>query len=218
MAGALAGAVGGMLLASAPDSAAPVSVAPVLSVIGATAGALGAAGVAAGLSLAESIMRSHRVLAILAGGAAGGLLVGSLVETLGRWSLAVLVGIMPAIGGSVEGLVIGAAAGFGYGLATRRAADGLAAPRGAARVRVAALTALACGLAGLGLAWAGRPLVGGTVHVIAQSSVGAQAVLTPLGRLLGEPGFGPITATIISVGEGATFGFGLAFGLTTRRF
>jgi hypothetical protein len=58
--------------------------------------------------------------------------------------------------------------------------------------------------------------VGGTIHSIAQSSQGAQATLTPLGRLIGEPDFGPVTASVIGTAEGALFGFGLAFGLTRR--
>jgi hypothetical protein len=41
-------------------------------------------------------------------------------------------------------------------------------------------------------------------------------MLTPLGRLLGEPGFGRISGAIIGTGEGALFGLGLALGLTRR--
>jgi hypothetical protein len=73
-----------------------------------------------------------------------------------------------------------------------------------------------CGLAALGLALAGRPLVGGTVHLIAESSSGSQATLTALGRFIGEPDFGPLTAAVISTGEGMLFGVGLALGLTRR--
>ena len=55
------------------------------------------------------------------------------------------------------------------------------------------------------------------MHAVAQASAGARPLLTPLGRLIGEPGFGPISAALISLGEGAAFGVGLAFGLTRRR-
>jgi hypothetical protein len=41
-------------------------------------------------------------------------------------------------------------------------------------------------------------------------------VLTPLGHLLGEPDFGPVTRAVIGTWEGALFGFGLALGLTRR--
>ena len=81
---------------------------------------------------------------------------------------------------------------------------------------MAGATAAACGLAALALTLAGRPLVGGTIHVIAESSAGSQATLTALGRFIGEPDFGPLTAALISTAEGALFGFGLALGLTRR--
>jgi hypothetical protein len=73
-----------------------------------------------------------------------------------------------------------------------------------------------CGLAALVLATSGRPLVGGTIDAIAAMAGGAQAALTPLGRLLGEPDFGPVTGAIVGTGEGVLFGIGLALGLTRR--
>jgi hypothetical protein len=82
---------------------------------------------------------------------------------------------------------------------------------------VAILTGLACGLAGLMLSGAGWPLVGGTVHAIATGSGGSQAALTPLGRLLGEPDFCPVSSAISGTFEGLLFGFGLSFGLTHLR-
>ena len=216
MAGAAAGALGGLILAALPGSAAPIGVAPVLAVIGGGCGALGGAGVGAGLSLAEASARSARLLALMGGAALGGGIVGSVVQWLARWSLAALVGLRLDIGGSVEGLVIGAAAGLGYGLATRWTAGEIAAPRGRRRLQAAAVTAALCGLAGLVLTVAGRPLVGGTVHAIARAAHGSQVTLAPLGRLIGEPGFGPISQAIIGFGEGALFGFGVALGLMRR--
>ena len=215
LAGAVAGATGGLILAAAPDSTAPPVIAIVLAAIGAASGTLGAGGVAAGLAVAEVVTRSRRMAALIAGGAAGGGLVGCTVQWLSRWSLADLVGLQVPVGGGLPGLAIGAAAGLGYAAATRRAgAGGLAAPRGTARLRVAALTAGACAAAALGLSTAGIPLVGGTIHAIAQAAQGSAAALTPLARLLGEPEFGPVSRAIIGTGEGAMFGFGLALGLT----
>lgn len=216
LAGVVGGAVGGLVLAAVPSSTASFAVAPALAVIGAFCGAAGGAGVGAGLSVSESIFRSRRAIALVAGAALGGGVAGSAVQWLGRWSLAALVGINIQTGGGLEGLVIGGAAGLGYSLSTRRAEGGLAAPRGRRRLGAAGLTAAACGLGALALTLSGRPLVGGTIHAIAQSSQGAQATLTPLGRLIGEPDFGPVTASVIGIGEGALFGFGLAFGLTRR--
>jgi hypothetical protein len=145
----------------------------------------------------------------------GGFIAGAAAQWFGRWTLAALVGIHLNTGGGVEGVVIGGAAGLGYSLATSRA-EGLAAPRGRRRLGVAVTTAAACGLAALGLTLAGWPLVGGTIHAIAQASAGSQAALTSLARLVGEPDFGPLTAAVIGTGEGALFGFGLALGLTRR--
>jgi DNA-binding winged helix-turn-helix (wHTH) protein len=216
LAGVVGGGVGGLLLAAVPSSTASFAVAPALAVIGAVCGAAGGAGVGAGLSAAESTFRSRRAIALVAGAALGGGLAGSVAQWLGRWSLAALVGINIQTGGGLEGLVIGGAAGLGYSLSTRRAEGGLAAPRGRRRLGAAAITAAACGLAALALTLSGRPLVGGTIHAIAQSSQGAQATLTPLGRLIGEPDFGPLTASVVGTAEGALFGFGLAFGLTRR--
>jgi hypothetical protein len=59
-------------------------------------------------------------------------------------------------------------------------------------------------------------MVGGLVHDIARTSRDAQLVLAPLGHLIGEPGFGPITRAILSAFEGGTFGCALTLGLTRR--
>jgi DNA-binding winged helix-turn-helix (wHTH) protein len=216
LAGLVAGSIGGLLLAAAPGSAAPLAVVPVLAAIGAGCGAIGGAGVAAGLSAAEATARSRRALALVAGGAVGGSAVGLMAQWIGRWALAAVVGLDVAIGGGLEGLVVGGAAGLGYAFATAGAADGLAAPRGPRRLRAAALTAAACGAATLVLALSGRPLVGGTLHAIARAATGAQVTLTPLGRLIGEPDFGPLSQAVLGAGEGAVFGLGLALGLMRR--
>jgi hypothetical protein len=216
VAGALGGAAGGLMLMAAPTSAASIAVVPVLAVIGAACGAAGGAGVGAGLSVAEATFRSRRTIALVAGGAVGGGLVGLAAEWLSRWSLAALVGVHLNVGGGLEGVAIGAAAGLGYAASTPFAEGGLAAPRGGRRVATAAVVGLACAAATLALALAGRALVGGTVHLIAEASQGSQVVLTPLGRLVGEPDFGPVTAGILGLGEGLLFGAGLAFGLTRR--
>jgi DNA-binding winged helix-turn-helix (wHTH) protein len=216
LAGAVAGAVGGVALAAAPSSSASFDLVPVLAVVGGCCGAAGGAGVGAGLSVAESIARSRRLFALVIGAALGGGVAGFAAQLLGRWSLATLVGVNVDVAGGLEGLVIGAAAGLGYSLSTRRAEGGLAAPRGRKRLQAVGLTAGACGLAALALTLAGRPLVGGTIHAIAQASLGSQAALTPIAQLFGEPDFGPLTAALIGTGEGALFGIGLSIGLTRR--
>jgi DNA-binding winged helix-turn-helix (wHTH) protein len=216
LAGMIAGGAGGIILASAPSSNATLDLAPVLAVVGGVCGAAGGAGVGAGLSIAESIARSRRALALVCGASLGGGLVGVIAQWLGRWSLSTLVGVNVSTGGGLEGLAIGAAAGLGYSLSTRGSEGGLATPRGRKRLASVAMTAVACGLAALALTLAGRPLVGGTIHAIAQASRGSQAALTPIARLVGEPDFGPLTAALIGTGEGALFGIGLSIGLTRR--
>jgi len=215
-AGAVGGLAGGALLALTPGATAPLTVVPVLAALGATSGAVGGAGVGAGLAVAETVLRSRRALALVAGGALGGGLVGLGAQWLVRWTLAALVGLDVAIGGGFDGLVLGGVAALGYALGTRGTSWGIAAPRGRQRWRAAALTAGACGLTALALAAAGRPLVGGTIHVVAHAFAGAQVALTSLGQLIGEPGFGPVTAALLGLGEGALFGAGLALGLTRR--
>jgi DNA-binding winged helix-turn-helix (wHTH) protein len=216
IAGIVAGGVGGLLLAAAPGSTAPMALTPVLAVIGGGSGALGGAGVGAGLALAEASIRSHRVLTLTAAGALGGGVVGAAVQWLARWGLAALVGIGVQVGGGVEGLLIGGAAGLGFAIATRSTQDGLAAPRGRKRWQGALVTAVICGLAGLALTLAGRPLAGGTIHAIADAAQGSRATLAPLGRLIGEPDFGPLSQAILGFGEAGVFGLGLAFGLMRR--
>lgn len=216
LAGFLGGAIGGLILMAAPGNVASFAVVPVLALIGGCCGAAGGAGVGAGLSIAESIARSRRAVALFCGAALGGGVAGTVAQWLGRWTLAAIVGVNVDVGGGVEGVAIGGAAGLGYSLATSHSEGGLAAPRGRRRFGVSGATAAACGLAALALALAGRPLVGGTIHYIAEISVGSQATLTALGRFIGEPDFGPLTAALIATGEGALFGLGLALGLTRR--
>lgn len=204
-AGVLSGAIGGLMLALAPGSTAPIAVAAVLAFVGGCCGAMGGAGVGAGLSVADRLGRLPRPVAFTCAAAAGGGLVGFAVQWLARWSLAALVGVQVDIGGGLEGLVIGGAAGLGYTGATGRD-----------RWNTAFLMVAACGLGALALTIAGRPLVAGTIHAIAEASQGSQVLLTPLGALLGEPEFGPVSRAVISAGEGVAFGLGLALGLGRR--
>ncbi len=215
LAGAAAGGLGGALLNVLASEGSP-GIIPVLALLGLGCGGIGGAGVAGGLEVAEAVVRSRRVLALTIGAALGGACVGTVVQWMARWSLTTLVGVDFFPGGGLEGLVIGGAAGLGYGLCTRRSTDGLASPRGRRRTVAVIVTAVCCGLAALALALSGRPLVGGTLHLLADHAQGAQTSLAPLGRLLGEPGFGALTSSLIAFGEGAVFGLGLALGLTRR--
>lgn len=214
-AGLIAGCAGGVLLWLAPASEAPPTAAVVLGLLGAVAGTVAAAGVAAGMTTAEAVARSRRGLAIVAGGACGGFGTGLVASVLARLTLQALFGLGVAPGGPLDGLILGAAVAAGYALSTPRPGGGIAALTGRARL-VASLAMGGCGAAAaLLLSWAGRPLVGGTIHAVAQASQGSQMALTPLGALLGEPAFGPVTQALVAAFEGALFGLGLAWGLSS---
>lgn len=204
-AGLVAGGLGGLILAAAPGSAATVAIAPVLAVIGGVCGALGGAGVGGGLSVAETRLTSRGAITRIIAAAIGGGLAGMLVQWPARWGLSALLGLDVAIGGGLAGIAIGAAAGAGYAMAA------------GGRMRNLLVTAGLCGLAGLALSLAGYPLVGGTIHAIADAAEGSRASLAPLGRLVGEPDFGPVSRSVLAFGEAATFGLGLAYGIARRR-
>ena len=211
LAGATAGAAGGLLLTVAPDNTAPLAIVPVLALVGAGAGAIGGLGVGAGIAAAESSSRLRNPVGLAIGAAAGGATIGIAVQWLMRWSLAAVVGLDLPLGGAAEGLVIGATAGVGYAIARRLG------PAAQSCIYRAAVVATFCAAGALALTWAGRPLVGGTLHLIAREARGAQISLTPLGRLVGEPGFGPVSQALIAASEGGIFGFGVGIALLRRR-
>jgi DNA-binding winged helix-turn-helix (wHTH) protein len=221
LAGAAAGIAGGLLLNAASGRAAPLALVPVLVVVGAAAGAAGGLGVGGGLAFAESSSRLRNAAGLTAGGAAGGAAVGTAVQSLMRSSLAALFGLNLPIGGAVEGLVIGAAAGAGYTIARRHTGmppgrSGRLASAARSRRHGAAIITAFCAAAALALAWAGRPLVGGTLHAIAREARGSQISLAPLGRLIGEPDFGPLSQALIAAWEGGIFGCGVGMAVFRR--
>jgi DNA-binding winged helix-turn-helix (wHTH) protein len=215
--GAAAGLCGGLVLWLAPLSSARPQSALALAAIGAAIGGLGAAGVGAGLAAAEALARSRRELALAISGAIAGAVVDMLAHLLLESLLDGLFGVqLPFRGGAVEGLVIGGSAGTGYALGTAQPpGGGLAAPTGSKRVGAVAIVALCCASAATALALFGYPLVGGVIHEIARAS-NANLVLGPLGRLIGEPDFGPFARALLSAVEGGTFGATLAWGFTRR--
>jgi hypothetical protein len=131
--------------------------------------------------------------------------VGALTELVAEATLSAIVGVDVQIGGMLEGLVIGAAAGAGYALGTT--------PRGGRSPVL--LMAVLCGIAALTLTQLGRPLVGGTMHLISEQAEGS-LTLTPLARLIGQPDFGRVPQALLGTAEGLIFGVGLALGLRTR--
>jgi DNA-binding winged helix-turn-helix (wHTH) protein len=218
LAGLIAGVAGGLALALVPESDTGLQVTVALAAVGSVAGALGGAGVGAGLAAAEALARSARAAALTLAGAMAGLITGWLAHHLVRTLLGGVFGRdVVALAGGLEGFVVGAAVGAGYAVATRRLPQGgMAAPRGRARWRVALTTGIITALAAMGLALAGRHLVGSSLDLMADAFAGSRVGLDPLARLLGEDSLRPITRTLVSGFESLMFGSGLAFGLTRR--
>jgi hypothetical protein len=218
LAGLAAGAIGGIAFLLVPESGAQPGIVPALGLIGAAAGAIGAAGIGAGLAAAEALFRSRRRLGLAICGAVGGAMVGALAHSLARALVAGVFGRdLAGVGGGLEGLALGAAAGVGYAASTAlQPGGGMAAPQGAARIRTALGTGLVCAAAAVGITLAGGHLVAASLDIAASAFEGSQVGLAPLARLLGEGTLRPITGTLVSAFEGILFGAGLAFGLTHR--
>ena len=215
--GIVAGACGALVLRLGPGSNATNAIFVALPLVGALVAACGAMGVAGGLSAAEVLFRSRRWLALVVCGGCGGAVVGATGHLIGRIVLEGLFGQnLAPVGGGLEGLVIGAAVGLGYGWATPMPEGGMATPRGAHRFRAALLTggvtAVATGLLG----WSGSHLGAMSLDFMAQTFPGSQVGLQPLARLLGESTPGVVTRVVISAWEGLLFGAGLVAGLTRR--
>lgn len=217
-AGALAGLLGGLVLRFAPGSDAMPSLPVVFALVGGAVGGIGAAGVGAGLAIAEALARSFRGVALVGFGALGGGAVGLAARLVGGWIVEGLFGReLSAVGGGVEGTWIGAAAGLGYALSTPRpGGGGMATPRGASRAIASVVAGTCCAAACLVLTWTGGKLGGTSLDLLARSFQGSHVGLAPLGRLFGEPGLGPVTRAVLAVYEGFLFGAGLVFGLTRR--
>jgi hypothetical protein len=217
VAGLLAGFAGGVVLWLGPGSHATHAVPIVLGLLGMAVASVGAAGVGAGMAMAEALVRSWRRLALTSFAAAGGGAVAGAAHLIGDWTLRGLFGrALAPLSGAFEGMVIGGAAGLGYALSTPRAEGGMATPRGRERLRTALLTGLCAAIGAFALAAHGSHLGAMSIDFMARSFPGSQMRLDPLARCLGEPTPGIVTRLAISSGEGLVFGFGLAIGLTRR--
>jgi hypothetical protein len=189
-----------------------------LALLGCVAGGAGAAGIGAGLAFAEAIVRSFRGAALVICGAMAGGVTGFFVQLCARFTLEGLFGQdLSALGGGLEGLVLGAAAGFGYALSTPRPqGGGMATPRGPARLAAAITCGVCCAVAGILVSRLGGNFVGTSLNALAHAYQGSHVGLGPLARMLGEADPGPLTRTVSSAIEGLFFGTGLVIGLTRR--
>jgi hypothetical protein len=195
--GGLAGVIGGLFygLAAAPQGMGGASSLIVL-VCATTLLAL-VGGTAVGLGVALGRWWRAEVWGPVLGGALGGALVGGATRLIGLDAFRLLTGAAPSdMTGPGEGLMLGAAAGLGAWLATRPGA----------KARTAAmLGGLAGAAAGLGISLVGGHLLGGSMSLLLRAYPEAPLSLAPVGRMVGEDGFGPVAAAATATLEGALF-------------
>lgn len=212
VAGMAGGLVYGMAGASSADGSVgmgTLSVVLVLLCVSILTAVLGGLGVAGGLVAAEHWQ--GRVNGwIVAGGAAGGLLVGTVTKLLGLDAFNLLLGKAPTqIAGGIEGALLGGGVGLAAWLAARHAPG---SPR-----RAALLGAGAGGTAGLLIGALGGRLMAGSLDALARTMPASRLRLDQFGDLLGEPAFGPLSRVITATAEGALFAAGIVAAMTLAR-
>lgn len=205
--GGAAGALGGLAYGALgvvdplqPGMGATSALLVILSVavlLGLAAGASVALGIGAGRAFGRTGPWS------LVGGAAGGLVIGSVVKLIGSDAFMLMFGQSPGdVTGGPEGAVLGAAVGAGVWLA------GLMRPTRPGR-RAVALGAVAGAAGGLLIAATGGRLLGGSLAQVAERFSASRLRLDGLGGLFGETGFGPMTQAAAAGMEGALFTAGV---------
>lgn len=207
--GGAAGLGGGLIygLVGVSDGVGSVSALLVVACLTMSVGLLGGAGVGFGIGASMLVSARPRALAI-AGGAAGGLLVGAVVKMVGLDAFTLLFGQAPgAITGALEGAVLGGAIGLGFWLSHRRTP---ASPR-----RAAAIAGACAGVGGLIIALLGGRLMGGSLALLAELFPRSSLRLAHLGAVFGEAGFGPISQAATATLEGLLFGAGVGLALAT---
>ena len=200
--GGAAGIVGGLAYgfagASQPAGSGMGSVSVLLVLLWLTLAAAltGAAGVGFGIASSWFIARHFSAWSVV-GGAAGGMIVGAVVKLLGVDAFNLLLGNSPGdMTGGGEGILLGAAVGLGAWLAGR-----------VGSFRCAVLLAGAAGAAGgLAVIALGGRLMAGSLDLLARSFPGSRLRLDPIGGLVGEEGFGPVSQLVTGALEGFLFG------------
>lgn len=159
---------------------------------------IGAAGVAFGISAAEYAPGRPWQRSIL-GGACGGTIVGGFVKLLGIDTFQLLFGRSPGdITGSLEGMILGAAVGFGVWLASREAniqLPGLG-------MRNAAVVGCVTGMA---ITLMGGRLMSGSLALLSERFPDSQLRLEPFGSLFADSKFQMIGHILTGGLEGALF-------------
>jgi DNA-binding winged helix-turn-helix (wHTH) protein len=204
--GALAGAVGGLIygLGATGDPLQPaVGAASFLLVmlsVTILAGAIGGLAVGLGIAVAWALARPA-LLWTTAGAAMGGFVVGGATKLLGVDAFSILLGTAPAaVGGGLEGLVLGGAVGLGSHLSLARA-------RPWPSVTGAALAGCAAGAL---LPLLGGRLMAASLDALTAAFPGSRLDIDPLGRWFGEDHFGMASQIGFGAIEGLLFGAGVA--------
>jgi DNA-binding winged helix-turn-helix (wHTH) protein len=212
--GAVAGVLGGLaygfVAASQSLEAGALSVLLVMLCLSLLVAVPGAAGVVSGFVLARRLAPTARGWPLL-GAAFGGMLVGALGKLIGVDTFALLFGRAPGdITGALEGLLVGLGVGAAILLVER--VDG----QGPQPLQVAVAGLLCAGI-GLLLAALGRPLLGGSLELLAQSFPASRLQLDALGSLFGEQGFGPRSQFLAAAVEAGLFGSCIASAMQVAR-
>lgn len=206
----VAGAIGGVaygFAATAGAGASALSMLLVMTVVTALVAVLGGAGVATGIAGVGAVAGRGSAWTI-AGGAAGGMLVGAVVKLFGMDAFDLLLGQSPGdITGAAEGIALGAAVGLGSWLGGR-----------AASLRRAVAVAALCGAgSGVAIALLGGRLMGGSLNLLARSMPGSRLRLDAIGGVFGEAGFGAISRVVTGGIEGALFATCIVAGMWLAR-
>jgi DNA-binding winged helix-turn-helix (wHTH) protein len=200
--GGVAGFIGGLIygFAGASQPLQPglgaISVLLVILCLTIAVALMGGAGVSFGIALSRRWGRRAWHWCV-AGGAAGGLIIGAVVKLLGIDAFNLLFGRSPAgMTGATEGLLIGAAVGFGTWLAYRLGE----------RLRRGVIAAGLVGAAtGALIPAIGGRLMGGSLDLLSRTFPGSRLHLDQLGEMVGEAGFGPVSQMISGALEGGLF-------------
>ena len=198
--GTVAGFVGGLFygFAGAAQGMGAISVLLVLVAITSVVALLGGIGVSTGIAAARLAPYRPWQWCVL-GGAVGGLLIGAIVKLLGLDTFNLLVGQSPGdITGPAEGGLLGAAIGFAAWFSIWRPDE----PRLRRGMSIAALAGAAAGVV---IALIGRPMMGGSLDLLATSFPNSRLRMDRVGQLFGEGDFGPVTHVATSGLEGALF-------------
>lgn len=198
--GTVAGFVGGLFygFAGAAQGMGAISVLLVLVAITSVVALLGGIGVSIGIAAARLAPYRPWQWCVL-GGAFGGLLIGAIVKLLGLDTFNLLVGQSPGdITGPAEGGLLGAAIGFAAWFSIWRPDE----PRLRRGMSIAALAGAAAGVV---IALIGRPMMGGSLDLLATSFPNSRLRMDRVGQLFGEGDFGPVTHIVTSGLEGALF-------------